>query len=366
MVKVFMMNDLVRTVMTTTGALALLVARPPLTAAQTPAAVTKGATLEFLARGSITAADVDDRWLFGGISGLAWDAANNALIAMSDAKDQARAYTIPIDVAAIASGSFAVSVSATHHLPQKDGNVNPRDAEAITPDGEGGFAIAFEAPPMFVRFNDKLSQQLLVKPAPEELSKRLIPNRAVESFTLTPGGGPLGVAPSLLAITEWGPEPTNRNVTGADRLKARGRCAALALDPATLAVRAKGIYPLGRIFTTKGGKSLAEIASIDSTSFLALERFIAPGAIYNAELFVVTIAAGDTADEFTLLKTPVKLPSFPGIEHLGNLEAMAIGPEIPDAKGGRLLLMATDNNFADEKFGRPNTDFLAFRLILQK
>lgn len=333
-------------------------------AALTAATAQAQISLEFLARGELTKEQVGGRWPFGGISGLTWDEEQGLFVAVSDAKDQPRAYFLQIDPAEVLEGAMSPHVAQIANMKLYEAQLNPRDCEAIAPDGQGGWVVSLESPQALARYSPDFQERVALEILPEELRRRFHPNRGVESLALLPGGGPLGEKPVALAITEWGPNPADPAVQGLPRLQARGRPLAMALDPLTLQTLAQGWYPLGLPTTTHGLKTLAEIAPLDASHFLALERAAASGGVYFTELFLATIEPGADGEGFTISKEKIDLPSFPGIEKIGNLEAMAIGPELPDGSGDRLLLMATDDNFGLTRYGRDSTELLAFRLRL--
>ncbi len=323
-------------------------------------------SLEFLAKGELTKEQVGGRWPFGGISGLTWDEEQGLFVAVSDAKDQPRAYFIQIDPAETLEGAMSPHVTQIATMKLYEAQLNPRDCEAIAPDGQGGWIVSLESPQALARYTADFQERTLLQMLPEELRRRFYPNRGVEALALLPGGGPLGEKATALAITEWGPNPADPSVQGMPRLQARGKPLAMALDPETLQTVAQGWYPLGLPTTAHGLKSLVEIAPLDASHVLALERAAASGGIFFVELYLATIEPGPDGQGFTITKEKIDLPSFPGIEKMGNIESMAIGPALPDGSGDRLLLLATDDNFGLTRFGRDHTDLLAFRLRVQR
>lgn len=111
---------------------------------------------------------------------------------------------------------------------------------------------------------------------------------------------------------------------------------------------------------------LTELVTIDMGGhFLSLERtYGVLGA--NAKIYQMAMSAATDTSTIETLKgdvsriDPVKKKLLLDLSELGiyldNLEAMALGPRLPD--GSQSLLLVSDDNFSDTQI----TQFLLFRL----
>jgi len=290
---------------------------------------------------------------FGGISGLCFDPARTEegrAFAVTDDKQDPRFYELAIAYDAEEQTLRVETTGPPTLLPTDD----VTDCEAIHFDGRR-FVLGFEARPVVATY-EPLSRDFETFTLPRETTENIRPNRGFESVAPIDLDG----RRVLLAITETAPEPFPEAAP-----KYGSRCLALALDPATGESIAEGAYttepaPTPRIPLTPTFNSLTEIAPLGDGRLLALERSLEPTRGFDAALFVVE--AELLEGRLKLWKTPIGSLRDLGVIGPDNLEAMAIGPEINDEKGGRLLVLMADNDFG--RRGVTVTQVVALRLLV--
>ena len=320
---------------------------------------------------------------FGGISGLAYDAARTRWYALSDDRSQhapARFYTLTIDMAdgRLEPGDVAITAVTTLH----DAAGAPFPALSLDPEGialaPGGATVWISsegdastgAAPFVREFGLRDGRQVAALP----LAARYLPaagtgvrpNQAFESLTITPDGRFL-VTATENALLQDGPA-AGPNAVSLSRV--------LCYDLARSAAAREVVYVVGRAPAppgTSASNGLVELLALDgSGTFLALERgfragFGAEVRLYEARmqgaldvLGVEALAGGPVPFDVERAVTKRELGD---VRRLGvvpdNLEAMALGPALPD--GRRLLVLASDDNFNPAQV----TQFLAFAIAFE-
>jgi len=281
---------------------------------------------------------------FGGISGLAYDESTGTFLAVSDARGQSRMYRLRATLGDDdASGEAALTVEVIERLDLDAGAV---DAEGIAAAPEGGWLVSFESPATVIRLGEKF-EPLGRSDDAEEIARRLVSNKTWEAIAVEERGE----TSSVVIFSESG-GPVE--VPGW-----RERSTVVWLDPATLEERRRGWYILSPP-PVIGMVGVVEAAALPGGGLLTLERRAVVPSGYDAAVF---LAAPETAQDGTtyFAKAPLGVLSEMGFEWLGNLEAMAVGPRIDDRRGGRLLLLAADDNFGAGL--QRGTQFIALRLL---
>ncbi len=331
----------------------------------------------------------------GGLSGLAYDAAAGVYYALSDDRSQindARFYTLAIDLAdgGLDEGDMAVAGVTT----LTDGNGDPFLAATLDPEGlalttNGTLIITSEgdANALVDPFVNRFSlggQQFGELPVPAKFlptadqTSGIRNNLAFESATITPDGRYLYTATEN-ALFQDGPAASLEDESPARIIKYDLQTEDVVAEYQyfTDAVADAPIPPGG--FATNG---LVELLAIDNSgTLLALERSFSVGVgnavkLYEVKTQLATdlrgidalIAAegnpfGVEPGEAFELDAPVIKEEILDFGDLGitldNLEALALGPTLPD--GRQSLIVVSDNNFSPTQF----TQVLAFAIDLE-
>ncbi|GAB4516157.1 MAG: esterase-like activity of phytase family protein [Phycisphaerales bacterium] len=250
------------------------------------------------------------------------------------------------------------------------------DAEAIArlPVGDGElYACAFEAPPTIVVREYDPSQPWRVRHRtpniPQRVTEGARPNRAFESVAITPDA-------TIWCATEAALETDGEEATTASGT----RCVVLTGD--AHALNESYFYDTDPMPRHLGGfaiQSLVELEALPDGRLLALERSLTLPAGYGARLFLLDgstrPAPTDPAANPTrlpvlnkfLIADLAKLSTKVGVPWIGNLEGLALGPEIATLTGdpderGRLLLVVADDNFGAD-IQKSGSRVLALRYI---
>ncbi len=343
--------------------------------APAPAPFPTSYRLELLGEVAIPTGELFEDTEIGGLSGLVYDPAIGAYLALSDDRgeiDDPRFYALTID---LSDGSLDEDdVTVRNVLTLRDVAGVPFAAGVLDPEGialasTGDLFVASEGdanaliPPFVDRFTvigrqrDALPIPAAYLPAPDFGIRN---NLAFESLTVTPGEGTLFTATEN-ALFQDGPPAT---------VDAGSPARILAFDLAAGDVAAEHVYEVGPVvaasvppgeFTTNG---LVELLAVGEDRLLALERSFSIGVGFDAFLFEVSTAGADDVAGVESIEglevTPVSKREVLDLGGLGvlldNVEAMALGPVLPD--GRRSLIVVSDNNFSP--FQR--TQFLAFAI----
>ncbi len=314
----------------------------------------------------------------GGLSGAAWDESAGVYYILSDDRsqiDDARFYTVSIDVSdgSLDDGDVVFLDVTTlldgDGLPYAELSLDP-ESLALSEDGtlfvvSEGDANALIAP--FVNeysLDGELIDGLLVPPAYNPTANQtsgIRQNLAFESATLSPSGNTLTVATEA-ALFQDGPGPSLSDTSPARILQYNANNGR---------PKAEFVYEVGPIpdepippdsFAVNG---LVDLVALDNRgNFFAMERAFSVGvgnsvAIYHVSLRHATnVFRGSIAGATPVAKTLLIDLEILGIT-LDNLEALALGPALPD--GRTPLLVVSDNNFNP---AGQFTQFLAFAIDL--
>jgi hypothetical protein len=318
----------------------------------------------------------------GGLSGLTFDRQQNLFYGVSDdrsIKGPARFYTLKVLTGADSKLQKVEIAGATilkdiNGQPYPAGTIDP-EAIAVTP--RGTVMIASEGdrnrsvPPIIGEFEiatGQLKNQLKLPDRylqDKEDQRGIQNNLAFESLTLAPfgsGGEPLNLFVATEgALIQDKPNPEAKEVKERN-VKNRWLHYLVGALSGPLADYAYGLEPppLGSI-----EHGLSEIQALDGSGhFLALERSLSMLG-FKIKIFQTTTGgatdvsrvaslsgfdgSGGMAKKLAFDLSDLKMP-------LDNIEAMAIGSQLPD--GGNMLLLASDNNFNQLQV----TQFLLLRL----
>jgi len=152
----------------------------------------------------------------------------------------------------------------------------------------------------------------------------------------------------LLAISELGPAPTREDP------KLFRKTVAIVLDAKTGKRIAQGEYRI----PPPPGIGVTGVAELEPTApeqFLLLRRSRTIRKGYDAAIDIVAMKI----DGDKLAFTTTRLGSLHalGVNNLGNIESMALGPTLE--AGSRLLLLVSDDNFGAD--GQSRTQLIALR-----
>ncbi len=317
----------------------------------------------------------------GGISALAYDSTH--WLALSDARVSTRFYEIDL---ALDGSNLRVTARRAVALA----NADALDTEGLVKAPWGGLLVSTEGdadkePALQPRLLEFDSEGALLRSfeVPEKfLFSGTPPNRGIrdnlgfESLALSPDAKRVFLAAEG-TLSQDGP------VAGVDTV---GFSRILVYDVAgsELSPAQEYVYPLGPFVPAPdymeqevtGG--LVELVSLGVDRLLALERLFLRELSgekrdrNQARIFSVSLSSatdvrgieslGASADwrpvtkELVLDLDDVVEKLTPEYPRLDNIEAMALGPELPE--GGRALLLASDDNFQ----AKQRTQFLLFRL----
>lgn len=304
----------------------------------------------------------------GGLSALAYRASDDRWLAVSDDKDEPRIYTIEVRVDA-AAGTVAAAVESVVNLP-----IPPDDAESVALLEGGGLLVGYERPLTLREFaapargasGSPLTTVRLLALPPHILNDARI-NRGFESVAIVerPGGKREAWAATETALTIDGEEASP---------KAGTLCRVLVFDADSGAILREHVH---RTLPTPPAipllpryNSLTEWTPVRGGGLLALERSFSPRSGYDATLRLITPGRGETdvedkpsaafGEALVALHAETIAPiTAAGATSAANFEGMALGPLLTDAKGGRLLLLVSDDNFGSD--GQPTNRLLALR-----
>jgi hypothetical protein len=319
----------------------------------------------------------------GGISAIAHEAESGRWLALSDARISSRFYEMEMSL----EGS-AVSVVLREAVALE--NADALDTEGMVRAPWGSLLVSTEGDsdkepalqPRLLEFDRKgallrsleVPEKFLFQATPQPRGIR--DNLGFESLALSPDGTRLFVGAEG-ALVQDGP------VAGADTV-GFSRIVVYAVEAKSLSPIREYAYPLGPFARlpefaeqeVTGG--LVELVSLGGDRLLALERIFIRELSgekrdrNQARIFGVDLSAATDVQNVDSLEArtdwrPVTkelvldlddvLDWLPGeYPRLDNLEAMALGPELPG--GGSALLLASDDNFQ----AKQRTQFLLFRL----
>lgn len=356
--------------------------------------------IELLGETSIATGTEFEGTEIGGLSGLAYDAANEIYYAISDDRsniNDARFYTLEINLEDGSLDNGDVTFTDVTTLLNAEGNPFPAgsiDPEGIALSGQNTLYISSEGDanqliPPFVNEFSLEGEQLSELPVDDKFTPNaegtfgIRNNLAFESATISPDGRFLYTATEN-ALAQDSPPATPENESISRIVKydlATGEAVAefaYNVDP----VPDVPIPPDG--FATNG---LVELLAVDNNgTLLALERGFSVGVGNTVKLFEVqTQGALDVITEDDLFREepfeddgetvePAPFVIDPAViktelldfeADLGitpdNLEALAFGPTLED--GRQTLTIVSDNNFSDTQTSQFITVALDFDSI---
>lgn len=326
-----------------------------------------------------------DGTLVGGLSGIDYDPASGAWIAISDDRSQnnpARFYSL--NLAYGADGFETVEITGEHTLLQADGQPYPNstiggevpDPESIRFDEQtGGYWWTSEGDRNLginpsVNLADANGQTVASYALPEafdvhpdqELGSRN--NLVLEGLTLAPDGQSLWLAMEG-ALYQDGPDAT-ADAGAYTRIIHMDRDGnilgefAYQTDP----------MPIASAIDGAGSNGVTEIVAIDDTHFIVMERAGIPDAnnVYKDFIRVYMISTEGATDisgidsligaEFSPVEKSL-LVNFDdlGLPYIDNVEGMTWGPNLANGNGS--LVFVSDNNFNESQ----QTQFYAFEVI---
>lgn len=344
--------------------------------------------IELIGRAAIAAGTDVLGTVFGGISGIDYDAASGRYLLISDdrsALHPARVYTARLRITP--DGVQVPEITAVHTLRHASGAAFPSprhplpgidvpDAEGVRwlPGGqrflwisEGDFARGF-GPQLRENLWDGTAVRDLPLPGsfqPDPTGGRgPRPNATLEGLALTPDGR----AAWLAMETAWrqdGPRPTPQAPGGPLRIT--------AIDIASGTAQRQIAYVPGPVVHQRRipwGPQLngvSEILADGPHHLLVLERAYSAGAGFSARLYRIDTRSGsdtlalDTltaGNHIAVARHCVADLGALGAGALDNLEAMAWGPPLPGMpQDERVIVFASDDNFNPAQ----TTQFIAAR-----
>lgn len=316
------------------------------------AAPSESVRIEWIGHTTIT---FDDEML-GGLSGLTYN--DGRWFAMSDHPREPRLVELAIEVDPSAQTIGARVVDSRPISAH-------RDAETVEWIDAHTFAIGFEIPGAVALVHTD-APDVDDFTIPPHIERGLRGNRRFESLALRHAEARSELWAGIeTALEQDGPEAT----PGAGAL-----CRVLVLDLNRSAPHREFVYETGRAPGFLPGasfNSLVGFAPLDDGRILALERSLDPLSGYAATLRLITPGSGETdvanveslrGAEFVPLRVET-LNQFGSLNSLGpgNAEGIAIGPEIEDDTGGRLVILVSDDNFGRD--GPRGSLIIALRLL---
>lgn len=354
----------------------------PRVAVETPSTPRPPVQLTFIDDHNFAPSTMFEGLRFGGISALAFDHPNNALIALSDAHDDnrpARLYRLRLrlserELDAHIIGMIRLGGAFT------DGHLDP---EGLAHDASGKWLISTEGngevtprfgPALFRIDADGavLSQHALpdaMTPTPTgELTHGVVHNKGLEGLTASPSGRVFFTV-SEIPLVQDGPEAS---------FARGGHLRILRLDT-SLVVTAEHHYitePVPKLASDHIERVLngvSALCALDDERVLVMERAVVRAAgVYHNRIQVYEVNLAGAADVSALISLEGHANSVSkrlaldlddvvaqfeeGKRSLDNFEAMALGPPLPS--GQTTLLLASDDNFKDSQ----RTALLAFAL----
>ncbi len=303
----------------------------------------------------------------GGLSALAYDAASDAFLALSDDRSpQARFFTLRLDLSDGALSTGDQRFTGVQILADQDGRPFAEgsvDLEGLALAADGSLYLSSEGdanaliPPSVGAFTAFGAQTGSLPVSGDYLpaanrSAGVRNNLAFEALTLSPDGERLFVGTENTLVQD-GPAADLRTGSPSRVVEydtATGRQVA-EYTYRTEPVRA--VPSPADAFATNG---LVELLALDDRgTLLALERSFSTGVGNDIRLFV---ARPDPAGADATGRVPLRKELVLDFDELGivldNVEGMAFGPDLPD--GRRTLVFVSDDNFSETQVGQ----FLAF------
>lgn len=307
----------------------------------------------------------------GGLSALAYDPGRGCWYALSDDRSQvdpARFYTLTLNLSDGRLDRADLAFTAVTPLTDAEGRTFP--AKSLDPEG---LALARDGASLFVSSegDPRIGQAPWVKgfgldgrerrtfavperylPAP---GRGVRVNLGFEALTRTPDGRTLVTAVENALLQDGPPADLSHG----------SRCRVLFLDVASGKAVREAAYDLEPVAkaptppTALKTNGLPDLLALDDVgTFLLIERSFSEGAGATVRLYEVDLREASDTSALPALSRPDG--SYEPVERRGakrllldlatlgirpdNLEAMALGPSLPD--GRRLLVLLSDDNFS--------------------
>jgi len=344
--------------------------------------------LEYLSEVEIPGGFEYEGTCVGGLSALAYDPLNERYFAVSDAAQDARYYTLRIDISAAPDSSpeiqgvefeSVVRLRTREGLPYPEGRVDPEglallDETSAFISSEG--MARDEVPPFIDRIELATGEWLGQASIPLHFMPRhrqdvqtrgVRHNKAFESLTLTPDRRDLYVA------TESALAQDLRDLPPAAERYARLLHYRLETVPKLVG---EMLYPLRLPEGNVVAHGLVELLALDDSGrLLAMERTWGPEIGMIIKLFEIRLAVTRSqVDRSRLSRTAETLPVLDKRQILDfkdlpivldNFEGLTLGPPLPDGSESLLIVGDNDNTGCQAPSSpgplRP-TKFLLFRL----
>lgn len=300
----------------------------------------------------------------GGLSGITYDRVAQSWLVVSDRAESPVAYTLRTsfdpkpesDGRAWIAGSFEAWLGREWPVPAE---ANDAEGVAILRNGSGVHerVWVYEKPPA-IAIENMRSAEVRFMELPDEVLDHYRFNLALEAAAVHPDRrGDEVWAGMESSLTTDGDEST-RDQGGLSRVLVYRAATGELLTtlgyrtepiPADFSFEADSPAPMN---TLVGFSTLPDAGPRDPKLMVALERAFQPGSGNRARVFLLdgSVRAEDGTDLPVLNKQLVidfadlELARW-GLEHPENVEGIALGPKIADRRGGRLLLVVTDDNF---------------------
>ncbi len=321
--------------------------------------------------------------VFGGISGIDYDAARNQYYLLSDDRSDhgpARFYTAQIELTD--NTMKAPEITSVVTLKRPDGSVfgGKKENAKDIPDPE---SIRYRVDTDTLFWTSEGDKKLGIDPSVREMKLdgtfiRELPTLAMfkmkpgdsgprdnltfEGMSLTVDGKGLWVSMEA-AMFEDGIEPTVDQAGGPARFTLHHIHSG---NPIRQIAYVPDAIPLRPTEKGEADNGVPEILMIDQFRMLVIERSYSPGVGNSIRVYLI-----DTRDGSDVLNVPVLKPgnytpvtkrlllNFDtlGLKKLDNTEGMTFGPRLPN--GNRTLVFVSDDNFRKSQI----TQFLAFEFI---
>ncbi len=333
----------------------------------------------------------------GGLSALAYDRARDRFYVLSDDRSQlapARFYTFKL--ALNETGIQNAEIENVTFLKTEDNQTYPKaklDPEGIALTPQQTVFISSEGvtkegiPPFLREFDLQTGQQKSSLPIPERYiaattddkeEKGIQDNLGFEALTLNPTGTvpAKGEPIRLFTATESALiqdlDPPAKDEQGNPKPQIN-KCRLLHyyIGDGPPVLIAEHVYPLAPTPEGALAHGLTELLALDQAGhFLSLERSFLGLAGVQAKIYQIATGGATDTSRVVSLKgelsgiQPVKKKLLFDLSEIGipldNLEAMTLGPRLPD--GSQSLILLSDDNFQEQQI----TQFLLFKLKTER
>lgn len=345
-------------------------------------------SLDFLGEYKLPKTDVLDTPV-GGLSAITYDRRSDRFYTVCDDKSgsvPARFYTLKLALDPTVTekiGIQKIDIESVTFLTDQEGK--PYTKRSFSPKGialtpqktlfiSGYSAAGDQIAPFVQEFDTNSGQMLQSLPIPErylpdasdekERTKGIQQTSAFASLTFNPTGTiPTSGEPINLFTATSSALVQDREPLGSEK-GAKSRILQYLIGYGSPVLIAEYFYPLDPNLGSANG--LVELISVDHGGhFLSLERS-REELSFKQKIFQITTGGATDTSRISSLKgeirgiQPVKKKLLLDLNELSipldNLQAMTLGPRLPD--GTQSLLLVSDNNFNDQQ----TTQFLLFRL----